>query len=714
MAWKPLRHFPNFAIKEFGSKSDYGSISGSRGVVILIVWNFNPYAIALLCTGLLSLALTIQLFLRWSYREGILLGFAMLCIAEWSFFVGFESAVLNPEIKILLAKFSYVGVFNSLPFVLLFVLYYFNNNIRITGWHIVLLWAIPIAIILLAATNESHHLIWSGMVTPPDAIFNTLVYLRGPLYWIEVAYNYVIVFAITYLLLVKYRQSRYTVNKSQSLIVLFSIIPPWIANFFYIIRIPAIRYLDLTPFGIFFTGLILFLGLAKFRLLEIAPVARDILFESLPDGLLIVDSNRALVDTNDVGRTYLQNPYENWMGVSLDQGLIDIPDLTKKLNAKKAFLYETHHGESETIEVDGRPITDLKKGFAGWMITIRDISFRKELERAEVNRRQFAEALSEVSLAVNSSLNLTEVLERILSSVFELFPCTMANIALIDDGVAHVEVFHGYISTEEQEWVRKAKFNVDDVYNLKMMRDTGKPMYIADTRKVDYFTNPNVFSYMGAPIKVKNKVIGFLNLDSDQVNSFHSDEECERLKAFADLAGIAIDNARLYQKMAENAIMDSLTGINNRRNLLHIAEKEFERSRRYNTPISIIMLDLDNFKLINDTRGHQAGDMVLADVGKTLSMFIRKIDTAGRYGGDEFCIILPETGLEDARAAAERLLEEFHKVKVPRVSKVDHLEASVGVACKSESAANLEDLLARADLALYQAKKLGRNRVETL
>lgn len=680
----------------------------------MIVWNFNPYALALICTSFLSLALSVQLFLRWSNRESILLGFAILCIAEWSFFVGFESAIQDPAFKVLMAQFSYVGVFNCLPFVLLFVIYYFGNNITIKPWQVIILWTIPIVIIALAATNDLHHLIWSGMITPPDSIYNTLVYLRGPLYWLGVGYNYVLVLAISVLLFIKYRQSRFTVYKNQALLILLSTLPPWFSSLFYIIRIPAIKNLDLTPFGFFFTGLLLFLGLSKFKLLEIAPVARDILFESLPDGILIVDGNHNLIDINDSGHAFLQHPDENWMGVSLDQDVVDVPGLMEKINSKKAFLYETPRGEFQTVVVDGRPLSDTKNGFAGWMITIRDISYRKDMERNEINRRQFAEALRDVSLAINSSLNLTEVLERILSSVFTLFPCNMANIALIEDGVAHVEVFHGYISPEEQEWVRKATFNVEDVYNLKMMRDTGKPMFIADTRKVDYFTNPNVFSYMGAPINVKNKVIGFLNLDSDKVNSFQSDEECDRLKAFADLAGIAIDNARLYQKMAENAIIDSLTGINNRRNLLQIAEKEFERSRRYNTPISIIMLDLDNFKLINDTRGHQAGDMVLADVGKTLSMFIRKIDTAGRYGGDEFCIILPETGLEDARAAAVRLLQEFHRVKVPRVSKVDHLEASMGVACKSENISTLEDLLARADLALYQAKNLGRNRVETL
>ncbi|HEX7556703.1 MAG TPA: sensor domain-containing diguanylate cyclase, partial [Leptolinea sp.] len=305
-----------------------------------------------------------------------------------------------------------------------------------------------------------------------------------------------------------------------------------------------------------------------------------------------------------------------------------------------------------------------------------------------------------------------EVLKRILASIFKFLPCNMANIILIENGVGRVVYFHGYMAQDQIEWVKTATFQINDTYNLKMMADTGKPMFIADTRTVDYFLNPNVLSYMGAPIKVKDEVIGFLNLDSDKVNAFDSEEECDRLNAFADLAGIAIDNARMYQKMTESAVIDSLTGINNRRNLLQIAEREFERSLRYDTPISIIMLDIDNFKLINDTCGHQAGDVVLSNVGKALLTFIRKIDTAGRYGGDEFCIVLPETDLQEAKAAAKRLLNEFHKIKVPSISYQEYLQSSLGVACRDENTYTLEDLLAKSDKAMYQAKKRGRNRVE--
>jgi diguanylate cyclase (GGDEF)-like protein/PAS domain S-box-containing protein len=680
---------------------------------ILIVWNFNPYAIALVCTGILSLTLCVQLFLRWSNRECVLLGFAMLFISEWCFFVGFESAVADQGIKILFAKFSYFGVYNCLPFVFLFVLYYFGFGSRITPAKIIILWIIPFIIILLAATNEFHHLIWSAMITPTDSAYSTLVYLRGPIYPIGVAYNYVICISMSILLFIKYRQSRFSVYRSQALLIFISTLPPWLANFLYILRIPELKNLDFTPFGFFFTGLLLFLGLNKFRMLAIAPVARDILFDSLSDGIIVLDASYQLMDLNKNGRKYLKYSDENWMGISLDEGVMEIPGLILRLNTENPFHFESNFGSSNKIEIDGRPISDEKRRFTGWLITIRDITTRKKAQKAEIERRQFAEALRDVSLVINSTLNLNEVLERILSSVFEFLPCTMANIALVENGVTHVEIYHGYLSQEEIDWVKAATFKVDDVTNLKMMAETGKPMFISDTREVDYFTNPSVLSYMGAPIIVRHEIIGYLNLDSDRPDVFNSEEECERLQAFADLAGIAIDNARMYQSMKESAVIDSLTGINNRRNLLQMAEKEFERSNRYNTPISIIMLDIDNFKLINDTCGHLAGDMVITKVGIALSEFIRRIDIAGRYGGDEFCIVLPETSLKEAKSAAQRLLDEFHKIDIPSIGFQNYLQASLGVASKDENTETLEDVLARADKAMYQAKKRGRNRVES-
>ncbi len=678
----------------------------------MIIWDFNPYSISLLVTGIFSLALSILLFMRWN-RDCLILAFALLFTAEWNFFVGFESAVQNPEIKILFAKFSYFGVFNCLPLFLIFVMDYFGLRQYINRFRIFLLWVIPAVVITLAATNDLHFLIWKGFVTPSDSPYKTLVYLRGSLYWLGVVYNYLITIAMGVLLFVKFTRSRFTTYRTQAFIIFLSIIPPLLANVFYIARIPQIRYLDLTPFGFFLTGLLLFLGLTKYKLLEIAPVAREMLFDDLSDALIVIDMNHHIADLNLSAKKHLRYPAEQWRGVPLTEGLMDIPGLKEAIHKENDFVIESTPGPDITLEIEGKKVSQNKGIQSGWLLAVRDISERKNHEKIEVDRREFAEALRDVSFAINSTLNLDEVLDRILANVFKFLTCNMANIVLIENGIGRVKCFHGYISEKEIEWVKAATFKVAEVPNLKMMIETGKPMFITDTRLVDFFSNPNVLSYMGAPIKVKDEVIGFLNLDSDKPNTYNSMEECDRLQTFADLAGIAIDNARMYAKMTESAIIDSLTGVNNRRNLLSIAEKEFERSIRYKTPLSIIMLDIDNFKEINDTFGHLAGDIVLSRVGTTLTEFIRVMDIAGRYGGDEFCIILPETNLRDARAAARRLLTEFHKIEVPSIGSTNYLQASMGVAAKNEKTTSLEDLLARVDKAMYKAKNLGRNRVES-
>jgi diguanylate cyclase (GGDEF)-like protein len=703
----------------FGNLMSYNPIIGHGltcwwGENKLTNWNFNPYSIALIMAGFLSLGLSIRLILRWTDRKGLYLGLALAMVAEWSFFVGFESAVIDTNLKIIFAKLSYFGVYTCVPFFFIFVIHYFGLGSRLTRWNFVSLWIIPFIIIILAATNELHYLIWAGVTTPPDSPFNTLVYSRGPMFWVGIGFNYLIIFIMTGLLFSKFRKSRFSIYRNQSLIVFLSILPPWLANFLYLLRIPAVKYLDFTPFGFFLTGFFIFVGLNRFRLLEIAPIARDLLFDRISDGIIVMDLNNLLVDINTNGMKYLKLPHEEWMGLSLSKSIIEIPNLMESIKKGRDFEIESIINSSSVVEIEGRQVINKNEDPAGWLITIRDISARKQIQKSELERRQFAEALRDVSMALNSTLNLDEVLERILVNIFKFLPCKMANIAFIENGIARVVHYHGYVDQEQIEWVQAVAFVVKDIFNLQQMVDTGEPVLIPDTRKVDYWLSPYVLSYIGAPISIKEDVIGFINLDSDQPNAFNSYEECERLKAFADLAAVAIDNARMYAKMKESAIIDALTQVNNRRNLLTLADNEFQRAVRYDKPVSIIMLDVDNFKRINDEYGHLTGDFVLVDVGKALNSFIRKVDIAGRYGGDEFCVILPETSLEEAIVTANRLLDEFNKIETPEIDGRSTLQASMGVACNDKNIHSLEALLARSDEALYLAKKRGRNQVASL
>jgi diguanylate cyclase (GGDEF)-like protein len=156
---------------------------------------------------------------------------------------------------------------------------------------------------------------------------------------------------------------------------------------------------------------------------------------------------------------------------------------------------------------------------------------------------------------------------------------------------------------------------------------------------------------------------------------------------------------------------DPLTGPHNRRYLFDFAQTKVERGRRYGSRLSVLMIDLDHFKNINDTYGHDVGDKVLREAARSCNEILRKIDVLGRYGGEEFVMILPETGLIDAVALGQRLRNRIELLEVYSGSTRVKVTASIGVASLSALDAGIESVLVRADEAMYQAKSSGRNQV---
>ena len=170
---------------------------------------------------------------------------------------------------------------------------------------------------------------------------------------------------------------------------------------------------------------------------------------------------------------------------------------------------------------------------------------------------------------------------------------------------------------------------------------------------------------------------------------------------------------QLEAELFHQASIDSLTGISNRRYFMVQAESEMRRARRFGRDLSVMMIDLDHFKPINDRLGHATGDAVLAGVVKVALESLRQSDVMGRLGGEEFAVILPETGLAAAVDAANRLRQFIAKGPVIALKTAVTCTASVGVAQMKDEDGSIDDLLHRADEALYRAKEQGRDRVET-
>ncbi len=179
-------------------------------------------------------------------------------------------------------------------------------------------------------------------------------------------------------------------------------------------------------------------------------------------------------------------------------------------------------------------------------------------------------------------------------------------------------------------------------------------------------------------------------------------------------AAASIENVALHELVSEQAVTDALTGLSNNRAFREAAEREASRAARFGHPLSLLMLDVDNFKRVNDAHGHVQGDEVLRRIGRILAEVSREIDEPARYGGEEFAVALPETDPEGAAELAERIREriEAEPVPFPGRDEVLHVTASLGVATMPGSATDVASLIAAADAALYAAKRRGKNRVE--
>jgi diguanylate cyclase (GGDEF)-like protein len=184
------------------------------------------------------------------------------------------------------------------------------------------------------------------------------------------------------------------------------------------------------------------------------------------------------------------------------------------------------------------------------------------------------------------------------------------------------------------------------------------------------------------------------------------------LASIADYAAIALENARNFQRIQELTVVDEHTGLFNARHLQRQLEVELIRARRFNQPIAILFLDLDHFKKVNDTHGHQHGSALLREAGQLLVKQLRTVDIPVRYGGDEFVVLLPQTDRAQATICAWRLREAVsNHTFLASEGLAVHLTASLGVAAFPQDASSGDDLMRAADLAMYRAKEAGRDQV---
>lgn len=332
------------------------------------------------------------------------------------------------------------------------------------------------------------------------------------------------------------------------------------------------------------------------------------------------------------------------------------------------------------------------------------------LFEAAKKRAEEAETLREASNAVTSALELENVLEQIMTNLNKVVPYDSCAIFLQENENLRIVAARGFPDLQKvlgHTYPSESALTAAGIH-------TGKVIILPDAQQDSRFQgwgdSSHVHGWMGIPLFARGKVTGFLTIDSCSRNAY-DETDAELAQAFANQAAIAIENARLFEKVQHLAVTDPLTGLYNRRQFFELARRELYRSRRYNDEMALIMLDVDDLKLVNDTYGHQAGDQLIQFIGEQCRSQLRQTDIAARYAGDEFIIALPGTDLEGGLQVARRIQEKTNAGFAIDSSTVLSVVVTIGVSSMDETCFSLEMMIARADKALYSAKEAGKNRI---
>jgi len=809
----------------------------------------------------------------------------MVSLAIWSFTSIFEAGAMTADQKIIWSKWQYLGVTTVSPLWLIFAVQYTGKNEFLSKKTRHLIWVIPLTTLVLAFTNELHHLIWTDVTVMQDAL-HLGYYTHGIAFYVHTVFSYVYLLIGT-IWLVKDFLTGQKSRRFQPVFFIIAVVISWAANILYIFELIPIPGLDITPLSFSLIALVMSWSISRYHLFDLVPIARNTLLGSMAEGMIVVDPNDIVLEINPAAIDIIGYKGRHPLGRPIWDVFSKYGEVIEQFRDKTDLKMEMEISidQSRIIDLHITSIDKEEENTSGQLIVLRDITKRKEAEKIEEEQRDFAEALADTAAIINSSLDLNDVLEKILENVAKVVPHDDANIALVtDQGTVRFVKVKSPEKYGSMDFLLSLDLDILEWKNFKRMSETHQAMIIADTHKdsgwVDNEGSEWIRSFLGAPILHQGKLMGFINLDADQPD-FFKPEHAERLEIFTNYAAtaltnaklftetrfhaeemdilyevslaiaagvglekttqavfrqlkkvipvdlyflalyeptekmvsyfmyqkdgkridiepfylmqkpsltryviqkretiyiadfkaedaevkeddiirvpgfdnrtflgvplilrgevigvlsvqsaqpnaydsnqirlvetiaqqttIAMDNAKLFEKMQEMAITDSLTGLYNRRYFYMILGNEIERAKRYQSSLTLIMIDIDHFKLVNDKFGHLAGDQVLRSVSDVCKKLLRHTDNMFRIGGEEFMIILPETNQEEALKVAKRIrstvAENTFKTKKGSVK----ITVSIGVSEYGENNPASNEFIESADRTMYDAKKAGRN-----
>ncbi|NLC50756.1 MAG: diguanylate cyclase, partial [Firmicutes bacterium] len=343
---------------------------------------------------------------------------------------------------------------------------------------------------------------------------------------------------------------------------------------------------------------------------------------------------------------------------------------------------------------------DLLSGEIG--LAINNLQLREELLKEKEQGTELFNAAAKIA----SVVKFDHVAERIIETVSQLTGATATSLMLYDQEEQLLKI--RFAKGLPAKVVKELKLAKGEGIAGKVFAE-GRPLFVPDVEQSpDYkfiISEKRLHSLFSVPLLSEKKILGVLNMGTE---SPLPEEKKTLVEALAYLAAVAIENALNYQSMEELATHDGLTGLYNYRFFQKKLAEEVERSKRYRHPLSLALLDIDDFKFFNDTYGHIVGDRLLKEISQVISRNLRQSDTLARYGGDEMAVILPETNSKEAYLLMNRIQGIVARLDFASTDR--QITFSAGI-CSFSNIEDAEELLKRTDQALLKAKGLGKNQV---
>lgn len=315
---------------------------------------------------------------------------------------------------------------------------------------------------------------------------------------------------------------------------------------------------------------------------------------------------------------------------------------------------------------------------------------------------------SEAKLLINFINNKDDLLNEMTVLVNSLIDYTCLCLCLFDKKGT------GFYFDIKQPIPEQEIINIKDhiltIINDNSKKESVETFFIHNSTKTDNVSGDKILSRLIAPLNIHDECIGYLSFYAIKENAFSPESE-NIINLLAHDFSMVFKLMLLYDEVKVLSITDGLTTLNNKQYFIDFLEKEFERAKRFNNELSLIVMDIDHFKSVNDTYGHLQGDSVLKEIGSIIKENIRKVDFPARYGGEEFVVLAINTGIHDTKMLAEKIRNAIECYSFKAEKQPLKLTASFGVSSVGNDTNNKLDIIKKADDALYQAKNGGRNRV---